>query len=90
MTGCEWDDETGDVEGFNLYGYDGEDLISLDLKTLTWTALRPQAVQTKQIWDADKTRATRNKVDLTQNLPEVLKMYLNFANSSLQRTGRVT
>uniref|UniRef100_A0A3Q3F5V3 MHC class I-like antigen recognition-like domain-containing protein n=1 Tax=Labrus bergylta TaxID=56723 RepID=A0A3Q3F5V3_9LABR len=39
MYGCEWDDETGDVNGYRQIGYDGEDFI---------------AVVTKQKWDKDK------------------------------------
>nr|XP_046263373.1 BOLA class I histocompatibility antigen, alpha chain BL3-7-like isoform X2 [Scatophagus argus] len=86
MYGCEWDDETGEINGFNQYGYDGEDLISFDLKTMTWITPKPQAFSTKLSWDADKARIKNNEIRLIQIFPEWLKTYLAYGNSSLLRT----
>ncbi|KAI3358167.1 hypothetical protein L3Q82_003168 [Scortum barcoo] len=85
--GCEWDDETEDVNGINQYGYDGEDLIFLDLKMLTWFTPKPQADAIKLSWDADKSRIKYNEVVLTQICPQWLKKYLTFGKSSLLRTA---
>ncbi|XP_053190942.1 class I histocompatibility antigen, F10 alpha chain-like [Scomber japonicus] len=89
MYGCEWDNETGDFNGFYQYGYDGEDFISLDLKTLTWIAPKQQAVITKQKWERTG-QGERWKNDIIQTWVNWLKEYVNYGRSSLMRTGRIT
>uniref|UniRef100_A0A3B4FZC2 Ig-like domain-containing protein n=1 Tax=Pundamilia nyererei TaxID=303518 RepID=A0A3B4FZC2_9CICH len=85
-SGCEWEESTGEKFGFLKYGYNGEDFIELDLNTLSWASLKPEADTTKQSWDADRNRTKLNKVFLTDICPERLKSFLEFGNSSLQRT----
>ncbi|XP_069544306.1 major histocompatibility complex class I-related gene protein-like isoform X3 [Brachyistius frenatus] len=86
MYGCEWDDETKEVNGFDQEGYDGEDFISFDLKTETFIAPQQQAVITKNKWDNNKALIAQNKNYYTQRCPEWLKKYLNYGRSSLMRT----
>ncbi|XP_042292309.1 major histocompatibility complex class I-related gene protein-like [Thunnus maccoyii] len=86
MYGCEWDDETGEVNGFDQYGYDGEDFILFDLKTQTWIAPKLQAVITKHKWDNDRAAIAKHHHYLTQICPDWLKKYVNYGRSSLLRT----
>ncbi|KAG7219329.1 hypothetical protein INR49_003447, partial [Caranx melampygus] len=88
MVGCEWDDETDEVTGYDQYGYDGEDFIAFDLKTETFIAPTPEAVITKQKWDRNKAVAAQKKNYLTQICPEWVKKHLNYGRSSLMRTVR--
>ncbi|XP_039977563.1 class I histocompatibility antigen, F10 alpha chain isoform X2 [Xiphias gladius] len=86
MYGCEWDDETGKVNGYNQYGYDGEDFIAFDLQTETWTAPKPESFITKQTWDDNKALITQQKQYLTQICPDWVKKYVDYGRSSLLRT----
>ncbi|KAG7465321.1 hypothetical protein MATL_G00175160 [Megalops atlanticus] len=84
MYGCELDDD-GSTRGFMQYGYDGEDHISLDLKTMTWTAVQSQAVITKQQWDSDRARNAYLSDYFTQECIEWLKQFVGFGRSTLER-----
>ncbi|XP_071355992.1 major histocompatibility complex class I-related gene protein-like [Trachinotus anak] len=86
MFGCEWDDETGEVRGFDQFGYDGEDFMIFDVRTGTWIAPVPQAVMTKQKWENDRAGLNQTKNYLLQLCPERLKKHVNFGRSSLMRT----
>ncbi|XP_053302240.1 major histocompatibility complex class I-related gene protein isoform X4 [Pleuronectes platessa] len=86
MFGCEWDDETGEVKGFNQFGYDGADFISLDMERETWIAPTPKSVIIKLEWDQDKARLAYKKYYYTQLCPSYLKKFLEHGRSSLLRT----
>nr|AAD53019.1 MHC class I heavy chain precursor [Oncorhynchus mykiss] len=86
MYGCEWDDEAGVTEGFNQYGYDGEDFIAFDLKTTKWIAPTPQAVITKLKWDSNTAYTENWNNYLTQTCIEWLKKYVDYGKSTLMRT----
>uniref|UniRef100_A0A3B4TXN4 MHC class I-like antigen recognition-like domain-containing protein n=1 Tax=Seriola dumerili TaxID=41447 RepID=A0A3B4TXN4_SERDU len=90
MYGCEWDDETGEVNGYDQHGYDGEDFLIWDLKTKTWIAPTPQAVITKHKWDNDKAWIAQTEQYLNQICPEWLKKYLDYGRILMLRTGRIT
>uniref|UniRef100_A0A3Q4H9U7 Ig-like domain-containing protein n=1 Tax=Neolamprologus brichardi TaxID=32507 RepID=A0A3Q4H9U7_NEOBR len=77
---CEWGVETGEINSFNQYGYDGEDFLSFDLQTVTWIATSPQAVTTKLRWEAEKAQ-----FEYVCTCPDWLKKYLKNGNSTLLR-----
>ncbi|XP_042292298.1 major histocompatibility complex class I-related gene protein-like isoform X1 [Thunnus maccoyii] len=86
MAGCEWDDETKEVTGFYQAGYDGEDFIVFDLKTLTWNASKPQAVIIEHKWNSNIIGSIFIKNMLINICPQWLKKYLDYGKNSLMRT----
>ncbi|XP_056431272.1 major histocompatibility complex class I-related gene protein-like isoform X2 [Gadus chalcogrammus] len=88
MNGCEWDDEDGTTEGYQQYGYDGEDFLSMDLKTLTWVAPVHQALTTKHRWEHNRALMEKLKHYYTKECVDWLKKYLAYGKSTLQRTER--
>ncbi|XP_058231723.1 BOLA class I histocompatibility antigen, alpha chain BL3-7-like [Hemibagrus wyckioides] len=83
MYGCELDN--GTVRGYDQFGYDGEDAISLDLKTLTWTAAKPQALTIKNKLDPDGILTITVKDFLENTCTEWLKMFVSYGRETLER-----
>ncbi|XP_061922670.1 class I histocompatibility antigen, F10 alpha chain-like [Entelurus aequoreus] len=86
MYGCEWNDETDEVKGWEQEGYDGEDFISLDMKTWTWTAAKQQAFPTKLKLDQEILRLDYLKYYYTEECPSYLKKYVKYGKEVLMRT----
>ncbi|CAL8303951.1 unnamed protein product [Lota lota] len=85
MGGCEWDDEDGTTNGYSQYGYDGEDFIVLDLKSLTWIVPIRQAFPTKLKLDPNRVYNEYSKNYQTKECVHWLKNHL----ANLQRTERL-
>ncbi|XP_049598332.1 class I histocompatibility antigen, F10 alpha chain [Syngnathus scovelli] len=86
MYGCEWNDETGEVDGWEHIRYDGVDFLSFEAKTMTWIAAHPQAFMTKIKWDQiDGFNAHRKNI-LIEMCPFLLKKYVSNGKDFLTRT----
>ncbi|RXN15154.1 MHC class I antigen [Labeo rohita] len=85
MYGCSWDEETGDVDGFDEHGYDGEDFLSLDLKNLRYITSMPQAFITQVNWNNNKALLEQKKQYRTQICIDWLKKYLQYGKSTVER-----
>ncbi|XP_063042228.1 class I histocompatibility antigen, F10 alpha chain-like [Engraulis encrasicolus] len=85
MYGCQWDDETEEKIGIYQYGYDGEDFISFDVKTMQYTAPVQQAFPTKLKWENLHAELEYWKNYLSNECVEWLKKYVNYGRSSLDR-----
>ncbi|KAL7839169.1 hypothetical protein SRHO_G00258270 [Serrasalmus rhombeus] len=83
MYGCELHDD-GTRSGYLQFGYDGEDFISLDLNTETWTAANAKAMITKQKWDG-LGAAAKWKDYLENKCIDWLQKYVEYGRSSLER-----
>ncbi|XP_077408244.1 major histocompatibility complex class I-related protein 1-like isoform X2 [Vanacampus margaritifer] len=85
MYGCEWNDETDEVDGWEYDAYDGEDFIALsDVKTMTWTAAKQQAFVTKLNWE--RLRSEYWKYYYTEICPSLLKKFVKYGRDAIMRT----
>lgn len=86
-SGCEWDDKTSHVKGFDEYGYDGEDFISLDLDNLRYVHRTPLAKATSERWNSDKNLLYSQRhyynVDCSNWLKRIGRVHL-------KKTGNIT
>ncbi|XP_074786744.1 class I histocompatibility antigen, F10 alpha chain-like isoform X2 [Athene noctua] len=85
MVGCDIREDGTFIKGFYQYGYDGQDFISLDMDTMTFTAADAAAEITKRKWEADGTEAERQKHYLENTCVEWLRKYVSYGRAVLER-----
>ncbi|XP_060763868.1 DLA class I histocompatibility antigen, A9/A9 alpha chain-like [Neoarius graeffei] len=88
MYSCELDDDDDTTRGYDLYGYDGEDFMSLDLKTGTWTEANPQAGELIKKWDPTDVKAKYWKSYLEYDCIYWLKKFVSYGRETLERKVR--
>lgn len=89
MNGCQWDSDSGEIDGYKMYGYDGEDFLSLDLKNMRWIAHVPQAAASKDKRDANVTEFQAMKRFFHHECIDKLKEYVGYGKCELNWKGTV-
>ncbi|XP_070792382.1 major histocompatibility complex class I-related gene protein-like [Pituophis catenifer annectens] len=84
LIGCKLSDE-GQKQGTYQYGYDGEDFISLDQKTLSWVAVNVHAQEIKRQWEAEPLIAHSWNDYLEEKCIEFLQKCVMYGKDSLLR-----
>nr|ARO85816.1 MHC class I antigen [Ctenopharyngodon idella] len=84
MYGCEWDDETEGITGFDEDGFDGEDFTAMDYKENRYISPVSQGLASVEKWNREGT-LQRYKQYLSTICVEWLKKYLEYGKSSLQK-----
>ncbi|KAM9446941.1 BOLA class I histocompatibility antigen, alpha chain BL3-6-like isoform 2-T11 [Clarias gariepinus] len=81
--GCELDGD-GTTRGYDQYSYDGEDFISLDLRTGSWTEAKPQALIIKRKWES--SGYGKHQKDYMENeCVDLLKLLKAHGRETLER-----
>uniref|UniRef100_A0A8L0DRS2 Ig-like domain-containing protein n=1 Tax=Oncorhynchus mykiss TaxID=8022 RepID=A0A8L0DRS2_ONCMY len=86
MYGCSRDDETEQTEGFGQLGYNGENFLEYDMKTLTWKSRKQQANFMQDEWNSDISRLGFWKIYFSQTCIECLKKQVDNGKRTLRRT----
>ncbi|XP_077082066.1 major histocompatibility complex class I-related gene protein-like [Siphateles boraxobius] len=86
MYGCDYDDDTGDSHGFDEYGYDGEDFISLDLKENRYITSVAQANTTAEKWNNDREQLEFLKQYYDYECVSRLKELLHLSKATFKKT----
>ncbi|XP_019734633.1 major histocompatibility complex class I-related gene protein-like [Hippocampus comes] len=88
LHGCEYDDETGTVLGFNHHSYDGDTTLVLDMERRQWIWLQPQLEKTGRKWNQMERWLGFMEERLLKECPNRLNKTLESGKSILQRTQR--
>ncbi len=90
MYGCGWDDQTDISQGFDQYGYDGEDFISLDLKELRYITAVQKGFITAVKWNNDRAQLEFLKQYYQRDCVNWLKNFLILKKAGLERRGSLS
>ncbi|XP_041665511.1 class I histocompatibility antigen, F10 alpha chain-like [Cheilinus undulatus] len=85
MQGCDWDDETNEVNGYHQFGYDGKDFITLDMKTMTYVTPIPQAVFTKNQLNSDIAKLRYYQYYYTHECVYLLWKFVSYGKDYLMK-----
>nr|XP_008122411.1 PREDICTED: major histocompatibility complex class I-related gene protein [Anolis carolinensis] len=83
MYGCEMDGDGDRIQGYGLYGYNGEDFLSFDIETRIWTVSDVRAETLKKRWDSNVDRSQKIKDYLERNCIEYLQKFLDYGKEVL-------
>lgn len=89
MYGCGWDDQTGESQGFDQHGYDGEDFISLDVENSRYITSVPQGFNTTARWNADTAQVTYLRRYYRKECIDWVIYFLNYKKVDLKRRGNL-
>ncbi|XP_034560223.1 major histocompatibility complex class I-related gene protein-like [Notolabrus celidotus] len=85
LNSCELDDVTRETVGFDQYGYDGEDLITLDLQTSTWISPKHHMSASQLGWETDKAKVNHSMNGFRAVRSRLLETFVKHAAFLLQR-----
>ncbi|XP_051926972.1 major histocompatibility complex class I-related gene protein-like isoform X18 [Hippocampus zosterae] len=86
ISGCDWDEEADKVYGSTHLSYDGEDYLTFDLQTLTWTAVQPQAFADKLALEQSDAYRQYKQYYHMEICPSLLQMFLRHGRDFVMRT----
>ncbi|KAF5897367.1 H-2 class I histocompatibility antigen, Q10 alpha chain-like isoform X2, partial [Clarias magur] len=75
------------TKGHMQYCYDGEDFLSLNLKTGTWTAVKPEAESFIKTWESTGRGAAYWKSYIEKECMDWLKKFVSCGGEDLKRKG---
>ncbi len=90
MYGCGLDDQTGDSEGFDQHGYDGQDYISLDLKELRYISPVRQGFIRAVKWNNNRAQIEFMKQYYQRDCVNWLKYFLTLRKEDVKRRGSLS
>ncbi|XP_065326369.1 major histocompatibility complex class I-related gene protein-like [Pelmatolapia mariae] len=86
MTGCNVNENSGEVAGFLQIGFNGEGFFEFDPKTKTMIALKPELQVNEQMMNDYRDLVKYIENAISTIYPEELKIFLNYGSSSLKKT----